>query len=418
MTRTAAALALLAVGIAARPAQAQLDGTAVANVAAGATNNPLSVPDGGGFPKTDDEFTLIRAGVHGRYAGPRSQQNLSYTYAGTFYVQTTAANTNTHDLLWNLLASPTARTEIQAQVDGTYGRLNSLNPIATLGAMNAQNIATAGFATLPTGAVTYASATASLSGIYRPTAVKNWSELTTFTDFIPISGPASRSFVVTQSGHFDRSWGRDALTLDVLGSYFDSSPTPTTPDNTGLQLPGTRSLDVQALAGWRHEFSPAAFVAASGGVVLVDTPGSGGTLSVEPVVSGTAHYQTKVALAELIVSQSLQLNVYLGQPLLVDGAIGRLVIPLDRLERLNLVGVGTAQRDWTFGPPVAVAVDLLAANVGLAFVPLTYPIVAAIDYTAEEQLGHQVNTSTYPSLHRQVVMLTLTATWGTNPALR
>ena len=59
---------------------------------------------------------------------------------------------------------------------------------------------------------------------------------------------------------------------------------------------------------------------------MVDTPGSGGTLSVEPVASGTAHYQTKVALAELIVSQSLQLNVYLGQPLLVDGAIGRLVI--------------------------------------------------------------------------------------------
>jgi hypothetical protein len=360
---------------------------------------------------------LVRGSLHGRYVGPRSQQNLVYTYAGTFYARTTEANTNAHDLLWNLLASPTARTELQAQVDGTYGRLNSLNPIATLGAMNAQNIATAGFATLPTGPVTYVSATASLSGIYRPTAVKNWSELTTFTSFIPISGEASKSFVVTQSGHFDRSWGRDALTLDLLGSYFDSSPTAPTPDNPG-GFPGTRSLDVQALAGWRHEFSPAAFVGASGGVVLVDTPGSGGTASVEPVVSGTAHYQTKVALAELIVSQSLQLNVYLGQPLLVDGAIGRLVIPLDKLERLNLVGVGTAQRDWTFGPPVAVAVDLLAASVGLAFVPLTYPIVAAIDYTAEEQLGHTVSTSTYPSLHRQVVMLTLTATWGTNPTLR
>ncbi len=415
MTRTAAALALLAVGLGAGPAQAQLDASAVANVAAGATNNPLSVPDGGGFPKQDDQFVLIRAGVHGRYVGPRSQQNLSYTYAGTFYRYITAANTNAHDLLWNLIASPTARTELQAQIDGTYGRLNSLNPIATLGAMNTQNIAGAGFASLPTGAVTYASASASLSGIYRPTAVKNWSELTTFTDFIPITGPASKSFVVTQSGHFDRSWGRDALTLDLLGSYFDSSPTP---EGAGLQLPGTRSLDVQALAGWRHEFSPAAFVGASGGVVVVDTPGAGGTATVEPVASGTAHYQTKVALAELIVSQSLQLNVYLGQPLLVDGAIGRLVIPLDRLERLNLVGVGTAQRDWTFGPPVAVAVDLLAANVGLAFVPLTYPIVAAIDYTAEEQLGHKVDTTSYPSLHRQVVMLTLTATWGTNPALR
>ena len=297
MIRTAAALALLAVGVAAGPAQAQLEGAAVANVAAGATNNPLSVEDG--LPKSNDEFTLIRAGVQGRYLGRRNQQTLSYTYAGTFYAQTTAANTNAHDLLWALLASPSARTELQAQVDGTYGRLNSLNPIATLGAMNAQNIAGATFASLPTGPVTYASAMASLSGIYRPTAVKNWSELTTFTAFIPITGPASQSFVVTQSGHFDRSWGRNALTLDVLGSYFDSSATP---DNAGGQLPGTKTVDVQGLVGWRHDFSPAAFVAASGGILVLDTPGSGGTLSVEPVASGTAHYQTKVALAELIVS--------------------------------------------------------------------------------------------------------------------
>src|SRR4051812_15278374 len=101
MIRTAAALALLAVGIAAGPAQAQLDGAAVANVAAGATNNPLSVEDG--LPKSNDEFTLIRAGGQGRYLGRRVQQTLSYTYAGTFYAQTTAANTNAHDLLWALL---------------------------------------------------------------------------------------------------------------------------------------------------------------------------------------------------------------------------------------------------------------------------------------------------------------------------
>ena len=337
MTRTAAALALLAVGLAAGPAQAQLDASAVANVAAGATNNPLSVPDGGGLPKTDDEFLLIRAGVHGRYVGPRSQQNLSYTYAGTFYDHITEPNTNAHDLLWNLLASPTARTELQAQVDGTYGRLNSLNPIATLGAMNAQNIATAGFATLPTGPVTYVSATASLSGIYRPTAVKNWSELTTFTDL----HPHQRACLEIVR--------RDAIR--ALRPKLGPRRPDAGPFGQLLRLitrhPRRTTLaDSPAPGRWMSRHSPGGGTSfrrrlswrASGGVVLVDTPGSGGTASVEPVVSGTAHYQTKVALAELIVSQSLQLNVYLGQPLLVDGAIGRLVIPLDKLERLNLVG--------------------------------------------------------------------------------
>ncbi len=413
MTRTAGALALLAVGIAAGSARADVDAAAIANVTAGATNNPLSLEDG--LPKSNDEFTTVRASVHARYQGQRSQQILSYTYAGTFYAQTTEANTNTHDLLWTLLASPTARTEVQAQVDGTYGRLNSINPVAAYAAMNAQNLAAAGFAGLPAGPVTYAAANASLSGAYRPTAVKTWSELTTFTSFIPISGPAAKSFVLRQSGHFDRMWGRDALTVDLIGSYFNASSTP---DDVAGQFPGTETVDVQGMAGWRHEFSPAAYVAASAGVLLLETLGTGGTLSVEPVVSATAHYQTRVALAELIVSQSVQLNVYLGQPLLVDGAMGRLVIPLDPLERLTLVGIGTAQRDWTFGPPLAAAVDLLAADVGLAFKPLTYPLVAAVDYTAQEQIGHMAGTTTYPSLHRQVVMLTLTATWGTNPGFR
>lgn len=414
MIRTAAALALLAVGLAAGPAQAQLDATAVANVTAGATNNPLSVEDG--LPKTNDEFTIVRAGVGARYVGPRNQQTLSYTYAGTFYVQTTAANAQAHDLLWTLLASPTARTDVQAQVDGSYGRLNSINPVLAVTGMGALNLGGPPLTVIPTGPVTYASTTASLSSTYRPTAVETWSELTTFTTFIPISGPAARSFVVNQSGHFERAWGRDALTVDVLGSYFDSSETA---DEIAAGLPGAeRTVDGQALVGWRHEFSPAAFVGASAGVLVLDTLGDGGGLSVEPVATGIAHYQTKVALAELIVSQSLQLNVYLGQPLLVDGAIGRLVIPLDRLERLNLVGVGTAQRQWSFGPPLAAAVDLLAADVGLAFRPLTYPLVAALDYTAQEQIGHTVAMTPYPSLHRQVVMLTLTATWGTNPGLR
>ncbi|HVY41108.1 MAG TPA: hypothetical protein VHM31_24395, partial [Polyangia bacterium] len=334
----------------------------------------------------------------------------------TFYVDTKAANAHAHDLLWTLVASPTARTDLQAQLDGSYGRLNSINPVAAVGATNAQSIGAVNFTGIPTGPVTYASTTATLGTTYRPTAVKTWSELTTFTTFIPISGPAARSFVLNQSGHFERSWGRDALTVDVLGSYFDSS---TTADELAAQLPGAaRVVDGQALVGWRHEFSPAAFVGASAGVLVLDTLGGGGGFNVEPVATGIAHYQTKVALAELIVSQSLQLNVYLGQPLLVDGAIGRLVIPIDRLERLNLVGVGTAQRQWSFGPPLTAAVDLLAADVGLAFRPLTYPFLAALDYTAQEQIGHTVNMTPYPSLHRQVVMLTLTATWGTDQRVR
>jgi hypothetical protein len=418
MTRTAArtarilavgALAGLVTGLETGSARGELVGEAVATVTAGATDNPLLVQDG--VAKSADEFTTIRASLRGHDLGARAEQLLSYTYAATFYADTKDANGQVHDLLWTLIATPTARTDLRARVGATYGRLNSINPL------NAQNIPMAGFAPVPTGPVTYVGGNASLNGIYRPTGVTTWSELTNVTTFVPVSGDAGKSVVVLQNGHYDRLWGRNALTLDLTGSYLDASPF--TFANGAGQLPGNQTLQLQGLVGWRHEFSPAAYVAASAGVLLVDMRQPAALLTAEPVAFGTAHYQTETVLAELIVTQSSQLNVYLGQPLLVDGAVGRLVLPLDRLQRFHVVGLGTAEREWTFGPPLTAAIDLLAADVGLAFAPLTYPFVAAVDYAVQDQIGHRVDMATsYPSLHRQIVMMTLTATWGTNPALR
>ena len=53
------------------------------------------------------------------------------------------------------------------------------------------------------------------------------------------------------------------------------------------------------------------------------------------------------------------------------------------------------------------------ADVGFVFQPVTYPVMASLDYNLEDQTGHTVGTTIFPSLHRQMVMVTLTGSLGT-----
>lgn len=401
------ALALMGAG----SARAQMDAAVIAHVTAGATSNPLLAPDT--VAVAWDEFTTVRASARGHSRGRRTEQLLSYTYAGTFFANTTVANGQVHQLAWVLTATPTGRTELHATAEGIYGTLNSINPLAAVSATSMQNVAGAGFFSVPTGAVTYVGANGNVNGTYRPDGHSAWSEATNVAAFVPISGDAGRSVAVVESGHHERLWGRNALTLDLMGSYFKSQPFTL----LGAPFPGNEMVQIQAMAGWRRDFSAALVLSTSAGVMVMDTV-AGNQLSVLPVAFATLHYQTPSVLAEVTVSQSSQLNVYLGQSLLVDGVVARAVLPIDRLQRFKLIGLGTAAREWTVVPSFQRATDLLAADVGLTFTPLQRPFYASLDYLVQDQIGQTVGMTVYPTLHRQMVMLTLTATWGTDPSLR
>jgi hypothetical protein len=125
-------------------------------------------------------------------------------------------------------------------------------------------------------------------------------------------------------------------------------------------------------------------------------------------------YQRELAFAELLAAHMPELNVYLGQTLVTDAVTLRSLLPLDRAERFRLVALGTAQRGSVIaGGGLEPAIDLLVADVGFLYQPVTYPVMASLDYNLEDQSGHTVGTTIYPSLHRQMVMLTLTGTLGT-----
>jgi hypothetical protein len=404
----AAAFALLA-GPAAR---AEVGAQAIANVTGGATNNPLLAPDGG--PALGlDEFTAVRASLQGQLRGRLVDQILAYTYSGTFYATHTEANSQGHQLLWSLDATPTGRTEVKAQVAATYGYLNSINPLAAAGALNPMAVTGVGFVSLPSGSVTYFGGTAQGAGSYRPNGNTLWSELTAVNSFVPIQGETGFSLALLQSGHYERQRARNALLVDLMLSYLDAS---TLAPDGGLPLQPSPMFEAQGTVGWRRDVSPVFFYAINGGVLLLDAT-TGNQVSVQPVGQGTIHYQSETVLAELQVSQSSLMNVYIGQTFIVSGASARAVVPIDRLQRFRLVGAGNANHQWAItSDGLDSAMDLLAADVGIAYQPLQQPFLASLDYSVQEQFGYTVGTTTYPSLHRQAVMLTLTGTWGTDRA--
>ncbi len=402
-----AALALLA----GRAAHSEVVAQAVANVTGGATNNPLLAPDGSAGIGLD-EFTTVRATALGQYRGRLLTQLLAYTYTGTFYASTTEANSQGHQLLWSLDGTPTARTEIRAQASATYGHMNSINPLAAAAALNPQTVATTGFVALPSNPVTYFGGAAQATGSYRPTGVTLWSELTSVNTFVPIAGETGHSIALLQTGHYERERARNALLVDLMLSYLDASTLIST--SGGMPLQPSPMFEAQGTVGWRRDVSPVLYYAIDGGVLLIDAT-SGNQLSVQPVGKGTIHYQSETVLAELTLSQSSLMNVYIGQTLMVAGATARAVVPIDRLQRFRLVGVGTADHQWAIvSGGLDSALDLLAADVGLAYQPLKQPFLASIDYSVQQQIGYTVGGTMYPSLHRQAVMLTLTGTWGTD----
>lgn len=402
----AAALALLT----GRAARAEAVAQAVANVTGGATDNPLLAPAGG--PGIGlDEFTTVRASLQGQYRGQRSDQALTYTYAGTFYATQTEANSQAHLLMWSLNATPTGRTELRAQVGATYQSLNSLNPLAAAAALNPQAVATTGFLALPDVPVTYVGTTALANGRYRPNGTSEWSEATSVNAFVPTSGETGHSIGLSQTGHYERQRARNALILDLGLSYLNASTLAVVGQAPLQPIP---MFQVQGTAGWRRDVSAFLYYAINAGAMLMAAT-DGSQVTLQPVGQGILHYQSATVLAELALAQSSQMNVVLGQTFMVSGLSARTLVPIDRLQRFRLAGVASANRQWTIDSwTLNAALDMLAADVGIVYQPLQQPYLVSLDYSVQEQIGHMVGATSYPDLHRQAVMLTLTGTWGTD----
>ena len=401
-----AAVAVLAAG---SPARAEISGLAAANIAGGATSNALLAPDGS--PAVGpDSFTTVRASAAARFQGRLQGQTLSYTYAATLFADHPEGNSQTHLLAWALDAVPTPRTAVLAQAGAGYGVLNSVNPIAAALVLDPQAAAQTSFAAVPTGAVTYFDANGTATAQLHQTATLSWRETTALNVFAPIAGPVARTLGLTEELRHEHQWLRDTLTVDFLFGYLDASSFTAAPGNV---VPPLETVQAQLLGGGRRELGPSLSASLELGALVLDSLTAHAT-AVGPAGRATLRYQRELAFAELLAAHMPELNVYLGQSLVSDAVTLRSLLPLDRAERFRLVALGTAQRGSVIaGGGLEPAIDLLVADVGFLYQPVTYPVMASLDYNLEDQSGHTVGTTIYPSLHRQMVMLTLTGTLGT-----
>ncbi len=396
-------------------ARAQLVGQVFANASAGATNNVFRAPDTEPMLISPDAFTALRAGLQGAYTGRRSDQTLAYSYSGTFYATHSDADVQTHDLGWRLHLSPTGRTELRALADATYAHLSSVNPLAATGAIDPQAVAAATALAGPTGAASYVGLSAGTVGAYQPDGGHAWSEYTSVSEVFPRSDNLPQSFSLTQDGRFERSWGPNSFTADLLLNFLDASGvTPA----MGTAAPAARTGGAQALAGWKHEFSAYANGTLAAGLLVTNSFGSSDT-SIQPVGQATIRYQRGFALAEASLAHTSQIDPFLGQYLLTDMLSAGAYLALDRLERFHLVGFGTAQHGSVIaGESLETAVDLVTGDVGFSFRPLQHAIIVSLDYNIEKQVGYQAGNVGFPSLHRQAGLLTITGIWRTDTGLR
>jgi hypothetical protein len=394
-------------------AHAELSGLVSANVAEGATTNALNAPDGPAV--VGDAFTTLRASLAGNYHGPRQDQTLSYIYAANIFAEHSEGDSQTHELTWTIDALPTGRTEIQAQASGTYGSLTSVNPIAAATALSLPVGGAGQLMATPSGPVTFFDVAASATGSFRPRPSLLWREMTTVNDLQPIHGDLAHTSAFIQEFRRERQWARDTFTLDLSFNYLHAYPFTA---STGVMLPTIETLLGQLLAGWRRDVRPDFSFSLEGGVLVLASLVDDNVLF-GPAGRAIAHYQYEFALAELMLEHAPDPNVYLGQMLVSDAATLRALLPLDRKQRFHFVALGIAERSSVLSTNgLDAAIDLLAVDAGITFQTIGYPFLASLDYIAQDQTGHTVATTTgsevFPSLHRQMVMLTLTASWGSN----
>ena len=416
----AAVLPAAALLVMAGPARAEWEGRASANLSEGATTNALAAPDGSSAVGAD-EFTTLRAGLSGNYTGLRQGQALGYTYSATFYANHPEGNAQNHLLDWSLEATPTADLTLHVAAAGTYGMLNSISPIAAAVALEPSVGTTVQVGAQPTGALTYYSANAFLGGSYKPTQSLLFQETTIFTTFQPTTtGEVPSSFAFSEVLRHEHDWPHGALSVDLSGGYMHSDALTTITDIdlldtvNGFKIPEVSTVPLELMGGWRREFTPRLSSSAEVGALALHSFITGVT-NVGPAARVQAGYQNLVSFADLLLAHQPQLNVFVGQTFVSDSASLRAALLLDRKQRFRVVAFAVAQHNSVLGAGgLSSALDVLSADVGFAYHPIAYPVQAAVEYSGTDQIGHRTGASSFPDLHRQVIMLTLTAAFGTN----
>jgi hypothetical protein len=326
--RAALAAALL---LAPSPALAQIATSvhAVGEASVGWTDNALSQPattqtaqvgqttqtaNGGVVAVT---FTSLRPGALLLIEGRKTLQRLQYTFTRTIFFGRPEANSNGHQLDYNLLYSLTGRSELLGGVSLTYGEQN----IFSLMRPPAGAVTTG----LPPGNLTFLTTTAyenynyEFSNDWRFTqgaAVGTYSVL-------DVTPPQPHRFTVDNRFALERRYGKDALIGEIYTGLLANSSL----EYQGLRTPFQSQLLQGALGRWRRDLTERFSTEVNAGAVVAFNPDDQSSL-LGPVLGAAVRFHDELGEAAVGYNRSFTPNVFLGQIFYGDEFFARGTVPV------------------------------------------------------------------------------------------
>ncbi len=383
---------------------AQTTFRATAAVSAGASDNPLSAPEGSAAARSD-AFFLTQAGFIATTSWARGHQALSYGLTSSLYAVNTQGNAIANRLAWNgaALLSTDARLELEAGL--VHERLSSTDPrSATLDPTPGAR---------PSGPAQYVRAFAREGLTWDVTPRWRVSQALGADGFVPLEDRPGlqRGAAATTTLGLSRQWARDSAGVQAQAGYTWSQDVGATPGQPPAASSSGKSLFAQLTALWRRALN-VFWSSEVGAGVLVVLPRGGGDAAFGPAGRAALAYTRAGLQAGLEYSHTAQPNVFLGDSLVVDAIALRASHAFGPWERFVLSASGGFQRGRTVTAMMPASVDVWYAVAAASVRPSpTGPLELSLQYQYRDQRGDQSATpgSTTASFRRNMVILTLSA---------
>jgi hypothetical protein len=344
-----------------------------------------------------------------------SMHHLQYAIYHTTYSQTAAADNTSQNLAWRSDLALSGRTNLMLGANVTlyrYSAIATLNPTVTQPTATPIDATGAAVGGTPTDVV---NSTATEAFSYQPNGAQNYLQSFSASYSRPLdTNPAVPELVsLVADARGERIMGVNTLSLSLLVNDLvrvDKPPGPTATYGTG------DVVTMQLLAGWRRDVSPrTSFELLAGPFAFYGTATQ--SLAVGPAAIGSATYRRLLWYATLTVGQQPTVNVYLGQAVLADSAVGRVTLPLNARETLVIAGVAgytyarqiRGNEHFIFAPRLY---DLVLVSGVIAYRFERLPIFAGLDYSVTSQRGSIIDGMPTPNMRRRIIGLSLGGRFG------
>jgi hypothetical protein len=403
--------ALLALGLAAPSARAQVIYELEPTAGAGATQTVYGAGEAPalGMDRLTSPFTSAGGAGRLHYKGARASHALGARLLYTEYFVAGSPSMLTANLAWMTELNLGALTTLRLGAGGTLTR-TSADAFADPQALMLQG--------LPPGAAYYASTNADVDLAYQPVPIKGYGGTFAVNQLRYIDAPAVMGGVLLPTTtalslalRANRVSGRETFSVEAMATdvYTDVGAAAL----AASYIPGHAFVG-RALLGWGHEFSPVWSTLLQAGPAVIFRLDGTGVLA--PAGVATIGYRRVPWYASLTAMQTPAPNLFLGGAMLTDQVVARVALPLTKREEVFIGGYGgyLYSRVADANGELQRSYDQFTGGLSLYGRIPRLPLTAAITYVALTQRGSALVNYAVSDLARQSLFVSVTGAlaWG------